>query len=209
MKILRLNQLIATALLLTAGLTANAGSWIRINQLGYIPNSTKVAVFVSDEELQVTRFEIVDAFTDKTVLRPGEGKIRQTGELGRLKSTARLDFSELKAESAYRIVAWTKAPGARKESVTRSDIFPVNGRVYDGTATNGDYTTPDMKNYYSSDYIMERIWNCEASDPDGLNGHILLIHLGTSDLRMDKFYDRLDELIEKLLARGYSFTALK
>lgn len=56
---------------------------------------------------------------------------------------------------------------------------------------------------------MERIWKCEASDPDGLNGHILLIHLGTSDLRMDKFYDRLDELIEKLLARGYSFTALK
>ena len=45
--------------------------------------------------------------------------------------------------------------------------------------------------------------------PDGLNGHILLIHLGTSDLRSDKFYDRLDELIEKLLAKGYSFTALK
>ncbi len=127
-------RLLLAALLLSASLTANAGSWIRINQLGYIPNSTKVAVFVSDEELQVTRFEIEDAFTGKTVLRPSEGKIRQTGELGRLKSTARLDFSELKAESAYRIVAWTKAPGARKENVTRSDIFPVNGRVYDGTA---------------------------------------------------------------------------
>ncbi len=78
-----------------------------------------------------------------------------------------------------------------------------------GTATNGDYTTPDIKNYYSSDAIMERIWKCEATDPDGLNGHILLIHLGTSDLRSDKFYDRLDELIGKLLEEGYAFTTLK
>ena len=50
---------------------------------------------------------------------------------------------------------------------------------------------------------------CQAADGTGLNGHILLIHLGTSDLRSDKFYDRLDGLIGKLLEKGYTFTALK
>lgn len=77
-----------------------------------------------------------------------------------------------------------------------------------GTSTNGDYTTPSMKNYYSSDFIMDKVWKCEASDPNGLNGHIMLIHLGTVPERTDKFYDRLPELIEALLAKGYTFTPL-
>ena len=78
-----------------------------------------------------------------------------------------------------------------------------------GTSTNGDYTTPSMKNYYSSDFIMEKIFKCESSDPKGLNGHIMLIHLGTDPERTDKLYDRLPELIEALQARGYGFTPLR
>ena len=78
-----------------------------------------------------------------------------------------------------------------------------------GTSTNGDYTTPSMKNYYSSDFIMEKIFKCESSDPKGLNGHIMLIHLGTDPERTDKFYDRLPELIEALQTRGYGFTPLR
>ena len=78
-----------------------------------------------------------------------------------------------------------------------------------GTSTNGDYTTPDMKNYYSSKAIMEKIWKCEKDDPDGLNGHIMLIHLGTEASRTDKFYDHLPELIKKLKRKGYSFTPLR
>ena len=77
-----------------------------------------------------------------------------------------------------------------------------------GTLTNGDYTTPDMKNYLSSKTILDRIWKCESEDPDGLNGHIMLIHFGTEDSRTDKFYDRLPELIRKLRRKGYSFTPL-
>ena len=77
-----------------------------------------------------------------------------------------------------------------------------------GTLTNGDYTTPDMKNYYSSKAIMDRIWKCEKDDPDGLNGHIMLIHFGTEDSRTDKFYDQLPGLIKKLRRKGYSFTPL-
>ena len=40
-------HLFLTAAAMAVGITASAGSWIRINQLGYIPNSTKVAVFVT------------------------------------------------------------------------------------------------------------------------------------------------------------------
>ena len=78
-----------------------------------------------------------------------------------------------------------------------------------GTSTNGDYTTPDMKNYYSSKTILDKIWKREKEDPDGLSGHIMLIHLGTEASRTDKFYDQLPGLIKKLRRKGYSFTPLK
>ena len=75
-----------------------------------------------------------------------------------------------------------------------------------GTYTNGDYTTPDMKNYYSSQFIMDKVLSVEKKD--GLNGHIMLVHLGTEDSRKDKFYARLPELIRKLRRLGYEFVPL-
>ncbi len=75
-----------------------------------------------------------------------------------------------------------------------------------GTYTNGDYTTPDMKNYYSSKFIMDKVLSVEKES--GLNGHIMLIHLGTEDARTDKFYARLPELIRTLKRRGYEFVPL-
>ena len=56
-----------------------------------------------------------------------------------------------------------------------------------GTLTNGDYTTPEMKRYFSSKEILGRIWEYERTDPNGLNGHIMLIHFGTDPARTDKF----------------------
>ncbi|MBO4625332.1 MAG: glycoside hydrolase family 9 protein [Bacteroidales bacterium] len=75
-----------------------------------------------------------------------------------------------------------------------------------GTYTNGDYTTPDMKNYYSSKFIMDKVLSVEKAS--GLNGHIMLIHLGTEDARTDKFYAKLPELIRTLKRRGYEFVPL-
>ena len=77
-----------------------------------------------------------------------------------------------------------------------------------GTLTYGDYTTPDMARYYSSDYIMERTMRMAAEKPNGINGHILLIHFGTSERRTDKFYHRLPQLIEGLRGMGYEFADL-
>lgn len=78
-----------------------------------------------------------------------------------------------------------------------------------GTYSNADYTTPDMgKRYLRSDEIYDRILSYEGTDPKGLNGFILLLHIGTNPKRKDKFYFKLDDLIKELKSRGYSFNRL-
>ena len=72
-----------------------------------------------------------------------------------------------------------------------------------GTRSNADYTTPAMKNYVSSEAIMQHIKNHEARDPAGLNGFILLLHIGVAPERADKFYDRLDDLLKWLGRNKY------
>ncbi|MDR0972793.1 MAG: polysaccharide deacetylase family protein [Prevotellaceae bacterium] len=94
------------------------------------------------------------------------------------------------------ISAWTAEMGLRLVNYTG------------GTLTNGDYTTPEMKNYYSSQRIFDHVMRLEAER--GMNGYILLIHLGTDEARTDKFYDGyLDRLIETLQRRGYRFVPLR
>lgn len=75
-----------------------------------------------------------------------------------------------------------------------------------GTITHADYTTPDMKNYRSSDQILESVTEFEKSK--GLNGFMLLSHLGTDPKRKDKFYTKLDGLISYLISEGYQFSSL-
>lgn len=72
-----------------------------------------------------------------------------------------------------------------------------------GTRSNADYTTPDMLNYRSSNDILDSIYDYE--ELHGMNGFHLLIHPGTSPLRKDKFYLRLDELITYLKEKDYIF----
>ena len=94
-----------------------------------------------------------------------------------------------------KIAAWAKNMGLQL-----IDFTP-------GTYTNADYTTPDMKNYRSSQFIYDKVMEVEKKE--GLNGHILLIHLGTSELRTDKFYQgHLDKLIRTLKKKGYTFTPI-
>jgi len=50
---------------------------------------------------------------------------------------------------------------------------------------------------------MQRIKEYEALDPAGLNGFILLLHIGVAPERTDKFYKRLDDLIKWLGRNKY------
>lgn len=78
-----------------------------------------------------------------------------------------------------------------------------------GTRSHADYTYPAMGNrYVSSTIIFDSILEHEERDPHGLNGFMLLIHIGTDPRRDDKFYDRLDDLITTLKGRGYRFVRL-
>ena len=75
-----------------------------------------------------------------------------------------------------------------------------------GTRSNADYTYPEMGNkYLSSDVIMNSILTYEIKSANGLNGFILLIHIGTDPRRTDKFYKHLPALIKELKKRGYQF----
>jgi endoglucanase len=76
-----------------------------------------------------------------------------------------------------------------------------------GTPSHADYTTPDDSNYRSSEDIYKAIVTYE--EEKGLNGFLLLTHIGTATKRTDKFYDRLDELIVHLKTRGYTFVSLQ
>lgn len=77
-----------------------------------------------------------------------------------------------------------------------------------GIKTNSDYTTPDMKNYKSTEWILNNLKEHEQQKPGGLRGRIILIHLGTDKKRKDKLYNRMDELIDFLEINGYVLTRL-
>jgi len=95
------------------------------------------------------------------------------------------------------ISAWTKEMGLQLINFTP------------GTRSNADYTTPDEKNYRSSEEIYNSIINYESSNSSGLNGFMLLVHIGTDPKRTDKFYNRLPQLITELKAKGYQFQTVE
>ena len=61
------NYWILTVIFALVALPGKAGEWIRINQLGYLPQSVKVAVFMSEEGTNVGNYSLIDAFTGKVV----------------------------------------------------------------------------------------------------------------------------------------------
>ncbi len=90
------------------------------------------------------------------------------------------------------IAIWTKAMGLQLVNLSP------------GTLSHADYTTPDMKNYRSSDVIFQSI----KSVSNDLNGFILLLHIGTDPGRKDKFYDKLPELLQYLESLHYEFVTI-
>ncbi|MGM9803991.1 MAG: glycoside hydrolase family 9 protein [Muribaculaceae bacterium] len=121
-----------TTILITmlAAATSWAGNWIRTNQLGYLPQATKVAVLLCNDATQVNTFQVIDAFTGKVVLNSNQ--VQATAPYGKMKSTYRLNFSQLTTPGTY----YVQVGG------TRSQVFPINGAVYNGTA---DYVLRYMR----------------------------------------------------------------
>ncbi len=119
------------ALLLPLTCFAQSQSWIRVNQLGYIPHSTKVAVLVSQDTSLVPRsFEIRDRLTGQLAWR--SEVLPPFGPYGPFRSTYRLDFSEFNLEGAYIIHVGT----------VQSPPFRIGGDVYEGS---GDFLLQYMR----------------------------------------------------------------
>ncbi|MFC0610068.1 polysaccharide deacetylase family protein [Rufibacter quisquiliarum] len=79
-----------------------------------------------------------------------------------------------------------------------------------GTLSHADYTYPSLgRQYRSSQTILDSIWEREEKDPHGLNGFLLLMHLGTDPARTDKLYHQLDFLLQELKRRGYQLVPLR
>ena len=89
------------------------------------------------------------------------------------------------------IAAWTSSLGSRLINFTP------------GTRSNADYTGESDKNFVASDAILKSIYDNEAKDPNGLNGFILLTHIGAGPKRTDKFHVKIDELLGWLTSKGY------
>jgi len=71
-----------------------------------------------------------------------------------------------------------------------------------GIRAAADYTYPEMgKRYLSSAAILEDLWSYEAKS--GLNGFMVLIHMGTDERRKDKLHHHLDDIIKILKKKGY------
>jgi endoglucanase len=94
------------------------------------------------------------------------------------------------------IVSWSKQEGFQLINYTP------------GTISHADYTTPDLKNYRSSDTILQSIYKFGQQSPKAFNGFILLLHIGTAPQRTDKLYNRLAELIRYLKNAGYEMVRI-
>lgn len=95
------------------------------------------------------------------------------------------------------IASWTRDMGLQLVNFTP------------GTRSTADYTYPEMgKRYVDNQTVMESILDYEQKDVNGLNGFILLSHVGTDPRRREKFYDELPSLIRTLKSKGYQFVRI-
>lgn len=93
-----------------------------------------------------------------------------------------------------------------------SDWTHESGRVLvnftPGTRSTADYTGEADANFVPAQAILESIYAAERRDRYGLNGFLLLLHIGAGPGRADKFHARFGELLDYLERRSYQFSRL-
>ncbi|MFC6191156.1 cellulase N-terminal Ig-like domain-containing protein [Dyadobacter subterraneus] len=102
-----------------------ATSWIRINQLGYLPAGSKVAVWATKAETLPTVFQLRDSETSKVVFSGKVGK--SYGKYGPFNQLLRLNFSTVKTPGSF----YLKCGNAV------SPVFKIGHDVYAGAADFG------------------------------------------------------------------------
>ncbi|MCI1778644.1 MAG: glycoside hydrolase family 9 protein [Bacteroidales bacterium] len=97
--------------------------WVRVNQLGYLPEDIKVAVYIASSGSAPSSFQVCEAVTDSVVF---EGNSRVCGDASKwgFAAGARLDFSSLRKSGGYYVLCGN----------ARSPVFPISAGCYDGSA---------------------------------------------------------------------------
>ena len=72
-----------------------------------------------------------------------------------------------------------------------------------GSGSNRDWAPEGHKSFAPSERIIADILAYEQKDPHGLNGFLLLLHVGSQ--RRDKTFLLLHDLLRELTKRGYTF----
>ena len=72
-----------------------------------------------------------------------------------------------------------------------------------GSGSNRDWAPETEKSFVPSQKIIDDILAYEKKDPHGLNGSLLLLHVGSQ--RKDKTFLLLDPLLNELESRNYTF----
>jgi peptidoglycan/xylan/chitin deacetylase (PgdA/CDA1 family) len=75
-----------------------------------------------------------------------------------------------------------------------------------GTGSNRDYAREGDPRFVPSQKILGDILAFERASQDGLNGFLLLMHVGSG--RRDPFHAHLGTLCDRLAARGYQFVRI-
>ena len=76
-----------------------------------------------------------------------------------------------------------------------------------GSGSNRDWAPEGHKSFVPSQKIIDDILAYEQKDAHGLNGFLLLLHVGSE--RKDKTFLLLDGLLRELEARGYKFVTIE
>jgi peptidoglycan/xylan/chitin deacetylase (PgdA/CDA1 family) len=115
-------------------------------------------------------------------------------------------FDIARSEAHYFLPPYEWYNGSISEWTKEAGLQLIN--FTPGTSSNADYTAPEDTNYLSSDAIVEKIKSYESANRNGMNGFILLSHVGAGPRRSDKFFEKLDSLIVWLRSRNYEMVRL-
>ncbi len=93
-------------------------------------------------------------------------------------------------ETGYRHIAWTRGAGTAEDLDTRDWVADRSSRIY-----------------HSREEVVERLLSFGSERPEGLNGGIVLMHLGTQR-RTDRPHESLHHILRTLHDRGYRLVTI-
>jgi len=102
--------------------SVSSAQWIRVNQMGYLPDDSKNAVWLTNQPENIKEFKIVNNFTKKVVFRSKTVLLK--GVQGALKNSYRLNFSVFNTSGSFYIQA----------GQAQSPVFKIGSDVYASAA---------------------------------------------------------------------------